>query len=736
MKCTLDRAQALHFQGRLSEAETQYREVLEWQPDAIEALRGLGALAYQHGRVDEAADLFARGVAIRPEAADFHANLAEVLRILTRSDQALNHVRKALALDPTLPDAWNTFGLLAHDQARYSEAETAYLEALRLRPEYAAAQINLGATLLAVGRFDEAAVALRTVLRLQPENPAALTNLAQILLEQGDLDRLDQAEELCRRALAVAPALTEAINSLGNVCRLQCRLEDAMSWYRRALSLDPRRAAPCQNLGKLLQQCGKYDEAAGWFERAAALKNDRARYHANFGSLWAARQQFDESARCFRLALAHDPESAEAHQGLGDALLEQGQLDLAESCFHSAMELKPFLPFPWISLARLHAQRGEFELSCQEARHALARRPKLPDAYLQLARNLGGQLPVADFAAMEELARERYQPDDMRSLLLFSLAGILDAQGDHDRAAAKLETANALQSSSRAARGLVNLPDQHSRFIDRIITAFTPELIERGRGWGDPDPRPVFVVGLPRSGTTLIEQILASHPEVHGVGELPEVHRVFESLPQLVGQPFADPCDAVSALDAVSAKAASRAYLDRLNVLAPITAARVIDKMLGNAEILGLIGLLWPGARVIVCRRDLRDVALSCWQTGFASIGWANDYEHIARHFADYRRVVDYWRQTAPVEWIDVSYEDVVRDLEGQSRRLIDFLGLAWDPACLSFHSTRRVVRTASYTQVRQPIHRRSVGRWKNYERSLQPLFQSLERNGIDLEEA
>ena len=386
-------------------------------------------------------------MAIRPEAADFHANLAEVLRILTRSDQARRaRAQGGWCLIPlyrtpgTRSDFWRTNKrVTAKPRPRISKL-CGFGPSTRRRistwaPHCWRWAASMKPPLRCGRRFGSS---LRTL------RPSQIWRRS--CLNRGTSTALDQAEELCRRALAVAPELTEAINSLGNVCRLQCRLEDAMSWYRRALSLDPRRAAPCQNIGKLLQQCGKYDEAAGWFERAAALKNDPARYHANFGSLWAARQQFDESARCFRLALAHDPESAEAHQGLGDALLEQGQLDLAESCFHSAMELKPFLPFPWISLARLHAQRGEFELSCQEARQALARRPKLPDAYLQLARNLGGQLPVADFAAMEELLRQRYQPDDMRSLLLFSLAGILDAQGDHDRAAAKLETANALQS--------------------------------------------------------------------------------------------------------------------------------------------------------------------------------------------------------------------------------------------------------------------------------------------------
>jgi tetratricopeptide (TPR) repeat protein len=731
MNGTLDLAQTLHIQGRLSEAEVHYRKVLEWQPDTVEALRGLGALAYQHGRVDEALSLFKRGVTIRPEAADFHANLAEAMRILKRTDGAFEHARTALALDPSLPDAWNTLGLLLHEKKQFTDAEAAYREAIRQRPNYAAAHINLGSTLQAEGRLDDATESLRTANRLEPFNAAALTNLAQVLIDMGEFHLLDEAETLCRRAVAVAPTLSPAINSLGNVLRLQGNFDDAMSFYQRALQLDPGRATPCHNIGKLLQQRGQYAEAARWFEHAQSLKDEPARYHANHGSLWAAREQYEESARCYRRALACEPDLAEAHQGLGEALLELGSLNEAEACFREAVRLDPSSPSAELLLARLHAERGDFDLSCETARQALARRPNLVDARVQLACNLKGRLPANDFQAMVELLDQKYLPDDNRSRLLFSLAGTLDAQGDHEEAAAKLETANLLQASARAARGQRHDPDRQSSFIDRLISAFTPELIARGRGCGEPDPRPVFVVGLPRSGTTLIEQILASHREVHGAGELPDARRAFQSLPDLVGRPWTDPCDAVAALDPISSRAAARQYLTALEAQAPPGAARIVDKMPDNIELLGLIALLWPAARVIVSRRDLRDVAVSCWQTGFASIRWANDYEHIARRFADYERILNHWRQSKPLPWLDVSYEDLVKDMEYESRRMIEFLGLDWDPACLEFHSTRRVVRSASQLQVRQPVHSRSVGRWKNYESLLTPLFQALERNGI-----
>jgi tetratricopeptide (TPR) repeat protein len=734
MRGTLARAHALHLEGRFSEAEAHYLSALERQSDAVDAIRGLGALAYQHGRVEEAVAFFKRGATIQPEAADFQANLAEALRIAKRPDQALEHVRRALALDSTLPDAWNTLGLLEHDRGRYTHAETSFAQAIRLRPTYASPHVNLGSTLSKLGRFDDAAVALRKALELEPKNAGALTNLGQLLITMGDVALLDDAEKRLRQALAVAPGLTQAINSLGNVFRLQSRFDDAVSCYMHALQLDPREATPCHNLGKLYQQQGKYEEAARWFERAHFLQNDAARYHANLGSLWAAREQHDESTRCYRLALAHDPNLAEAHQGLGESLLELGAADEAETCFRAASRIDSTLPLPWLGLASLFAERGDLDDSCQAAREALARRPGLPNAYVRLAYNLKGRLPLADLQAMEALLEQRYLADEIRSQLLFALAGVLDDRGDFAAAATRLEHANASQASARAARGQFEDPDQYSRFIARITTAFTPELIARTRAWGDPDPRPVFVVGLPRSGTTLIEQILASHPRVHGAGELPDVRRVFESLPAIVGLPYASPCDALDALDPGSTRAAARRYCDRLDVLAPPSAIRVVDKMPDNLDLLGLIALLCPCARVIICRRDLRDVAVSCWKTGFASIRWANHFEHIAQRFADQMQILDYWRRTKPLEWLDVSYEELVADVEGQSRRLIDFLALEWDPACLRFHSTRRVVKSASQVQVRQPIHSGSVGRWKNYESLLGPLFESIKRHGVEIQ--
>ncbi len=432
--------------------------------------------------------------------------------------------------------------------------------------------------------------------------------------------------------------------------------------------------------------------------------------------------------------LSGDTPGASFKQGL--AHLTAGRLAEAEASFREELRIDPKSAVSWTGLARVQAERGDLDEACRSARSALAISPMMGEAFWRLAITERGRMPDHEFRAMSELACDTSRSNFELAMLKFGLATVLDERGHYAESAAHLRSANALQSLAKAERGLAYDPNQHSEFIARLIAAFTPEWIARTRGWIEPQPKPVFVVGVPRSGTTLVEQILASHPQIHGAGELFDVHNIFHQIPQLVGQPNLDPFDALKLLDPVSAKAAAQLYLDRLDALAPVGAARVVDKMPDNVRLLGLIAVLWPGARVILCARDPRDAALSCWQTGFTTNPWCNNWEHIARRFADYQRIVDHWRLTKPLEWLDVRYENLVADLEGHARRLIDFVGLEWDSACVEFHLTRRVVRTPSLVQVRRPIHTHSVGRWKNYEPSVQDFFSALERHGVRIDES
>ena len=729
----LEQAQSMHAEGRLAEAAAYYGELLRSCPDAVEALEGLGVVLFQLGRMEEATALFARGVATHPEVASLHAKLGAAYRNLRRFDEARDHLQKAIELDPALPDPWNSLGRLAFEQRRYADAEAAYRTAIRLQPQFAVAFKNLGSNLLALRRWPDAVQALRAYLQFEPNDHEALTNLAQALGEQGDSDLLDEAEAACRRALALAPGFADALDNLGNVVRLRGRLGEAVACYQQALIGDPSRASSHRLIGHVLQYWGRFDEAARCYEAAHALQPKDPRNHADLGSLAACRGNQDESARHYLSAEMLDPTFVEGHQVRGQVLSELGLLDEAEICFGEALRLDPTLAKSWAWLAKLQSERGDLDLSCQSARAALAHQPDLADAHWRLAITLKDRLPEVEIQAMEGLLDRKDLPDRDRALLHFGLAGVFDARGQYEQAAAHLDPANALQAAWKTACGLSRDADGYSKFIDQLIASFPPDFITRRRGWVDPDPRPVFVVGLPRSGTTLVEQILASHSKVHGAGELLDVLRIFEALPSLVGQPRIDPFQALELLSPESATAAAQKYLDSLNTLARAMATRVTDKMPDNIEFLGLIAVLWPGSRVIICNRDLRDIAVSCWFSGFETNPWINSWEHMARWFADHQRILEHWRRTQPVRCLEIGYESLVGDLEGHARRMLNFLELDWDPACLDFQTTRRVVRSGSFVQVRQPLYSRSVGRWKNYESNLQPLLEALQRRRVAL---
>ena len=283
--------------------------------------------------------------------------------------------------------------------------------------------------------------------------------------------------------------------------------------------------------------------------------------------------------------------------------------------------------------------------------------------------------------------------------------------------------------SSRDGPGRAYDPAEPLRLVESVIAAFPRAVFDRLAGSGLDTQRPVFIVGLPRSGTTLIEQILASHPRVHGAGEVPLARRSIEEIPGLLGRAD-EPMSCMSDVTAEVIDELARRHDDRLREFDGGRCERIVTKMPENYFYLGLIAPMFPRAVLIHCRRDLRDVAVSCWLTNFNEIRWANHFDHIAGRFAGYRRLMDHWRSTLPATIHAVDYEETVADLEGVARRLLSVCGLEWHPACLEFHRTRRPIRTASLTQVRQPIYQRSVGRWKSYEHELADLFARIDSGG------
>jgi hypothetical protein len=256
-----------------------------------------------------------------------------------------------------------------------------------------------------------------------------------------------------------------------------------------------------------------------------------------------------------------------------------------------------------------------------------------------------------------------------------------------------------------------------------MIAVCTPDFFAQVRGFGLESELPVFVVGLPRSGTTLVEQILASHSQVFGAGEI----KLARDTMAAFGGEGIDSVEGLRRLNRPTAQRLASRHLESLRAFHG-TALRIVDKMPENYLYLGLLASLFPRAKFIHCRRDLHDVAVSCWMTHFQQIHWANDQQHMASRFSDYERIMEHWRKVLPVPLLEVDYEETVADLEGVARKLVAWCGLAWEPTCLEFHRAKRPVRTVSAVQVRQPVFRTSVGRWKHYEQALASLFAQLEK--------
>jgi hypothetical protein len=334
------------------------------------------------------------------------------------------------------------------------------------------------------------------------------------------------------------------------------------------------------------------------------------------------------------------------------------------------------------------------------------------------------KLPEADLDAMRRLLDDPYLSDGQRGCLHFGLAQALDARGDFTAAAEHLARANGIAVAEWGKRGHGYDPSAHTWFVGQLIEHFTPALFERTRGLGSDSERPIFVFGLPRSGTTLTEQILARHSRVVGAGELRLARESFEMLAEGGGGERA----AFATLGRLDRALVQRVAERHLRRLVELTAERphVVDKMPDNYLYVGLLAVLFPRARFVHCRRDLRDVAVSCWMTNFRHIRWASDQAHIAARFREYQRLTEHWRNVRPVEVLEVDYEETVADLEGVARRLVGFCGLEWEPACLAFQEGTQPVRTASVAQVRQPIYTRSVARWRHYEPALGALFARL----------
>ncbi len=531
------------------------------------------------------------------------------------------------------------------------------------------------ARLVEAGRLTAAIAAFTQATRLDPRNAAAHHGLGRALLDGGWVEEAADSLRLATALLDDAAAHYDLALAL----RRQRLDADAMAAYRRAIELAPTLIEAHAGLAELLELAGDYAEAAQCLHRAAALAPDTSPGLLHLAKALIFDQDYTAAEKTLRAAVGRDPGDDLALKHLGDVLLRQGRFAEAISAFERVLALNPRQVSAYFTIAEAR--------KCTEAD-----RPRL-----------ARMLAALDDAPLDEADRV---------LLHFAIGKLLDDLGEYHGAIRHFDAANRIRGR-HAKFDTVEFAD----FFDRLTQRFTREFFAAHKSLGEDDETPLFIVGMPRSGTTLVEQILSRHPAIGAGGELPFwIRRANGS----------GPLEAMF-LSPHAGRALALEYLSLLRRIAP-SAARVTDKLPFNVLCVGVIHLLLPKARIIQCRRHPVDTCLSIYFTHFQqTLPFASDRRALVAAYRQYARLMDHWRAVLPAQcFLEVEYEKLVCDREAVTRRLIDFAGVEWNDACLSPERNPRPVATASLWQARQPVYASSVGRWRRYEPWLDELRQLL----------
>lgn len=691
-------------------------------PENAEAWMMLGTLTAELGEPRDALEKLARALAIDAAYADPHLAMARIHAHLGDAALALRHARQAVELDPDYAEAQVFLACQTLVTGQPAEAEPAAREALRLSPDSPEATAALAGALRAQGRHLEALAAYQRLREIAPARTDALLETAEI---HETLGAVAPALATCREALATGPRDPALLLRLG-LAFLRLRAPDAAAdCFRAAAAAAPGSFEACNELGNACLALGQVREAEAAFRRAIDLKPDLAAAHANLGIVLQLQGQHDASLVCYREAVRLDPRQAELHYRQAAGLEAVGHFDEALVACQRALALRPDYPEAVAGVAGILERKGELRAAFDlVAPHVIdpGADLKLVQIYAELAAKLAED--SQGIQALERRLRNRtgiYQRDIQQACAV--LGRLHDKAGAHDQA---------FDYFREAARLRPNTFDmaRHLDYTARLRQLFSREFLVTAPRSGVDSARPVFVVGMPRSGTTLAEQIFASHPQGFGAGEMTQISRISAGLREALGSAASYP-DCLRAARPAVLEGFAREYLRALHDKDP-KAVRVVDKMPHNFLHLGLINLLFPAAHVIHMRREPRDTCLSCYTQDFnSSHGYTTDLEALGTYYLDYDRLMRHWREVLDIPLLEVSYEELVADFETQARAMIEFAGLAWDDACLRFYEKKRNIATPSYDQVRQPIYDKSVNRWKRYATHLAPLDAVLRRGGL-----
>jgi Flp pilus assembly protein TadD len=579
------------------------------------------------------------------------------------------------------PESLQMDAVAAFQQSDMALASKLFGRLARLQPNNAEAHYNHGVALQGAGLFERAVRAYLSTIRLAPSNPTAYNNLGD---SYETLKRLADAEAAYRKAIQVAPDRPEAINNLGLLEQCRGNLSQAEVLFRRCLEIIPNQASVLFNLGNVLMERGRLGDAIVIYKKALEKTPDDTLFLKYLGMALQSWEQNEEARDIFNSILEIDPGSAEAHINLADQSYRLGE--------------------------KLDAEH--------HVRQALGMDPDNADAYYLLMKLKTVTDPKdKDLTRVITLLGDASLDDEKRVQLNFSASLAFQDLGEDVAAFRHLKAGN----DTKCSIASFDMAKERSRF-KAIKKIFNVALKERMQGVGLTSKKPIFIVGMPRSGTSLSEQILSSHSAVYGAGELKSLGYQIEQIssadatyPEGIGEWSQEQFAAVAG-----------AYLEDISIKGD-DAERVTDKLPANFLYIGMIRLALPDAKIIHCTRDAMDTCFSCYQQNFSTGQlFSNDLTDLGNYYRLYQDLMSHWNTLFPSDIYELSYEKTVEDPEASIRDLLEFCELKWQDNCLSFHANKRQVQTASALQVRQPIYKSSLKAWKRHEIELAPLVKAL----------
>ena len=671
---------------------------------------------YQTGQFEQSQKNLRRVLSVQPNNADANHLLGLLALHAGKCEAAARHISKTIRANPNIALAHNNLGEAYRSQELFEKASECYRKAISIEPKFAHAYNNLAVVLLELDQADEAMRCLQEAVAIEPRNPMILTNFGNAHKARGEMD---QAMASYRKAIALAPSHIEAHNNLGSALIELGKSQEAVVTLKRALTHSPQSAKCHANLGVALQDLGDQNGAASSYRTALRIDPTNVTALMGLGDVDLTEGRLNDAVQRYNEATRVSTEDCDAHSKLATALTARGDIDDALASHNKALALEPKNPTAHLGYGGTLLALGRIDDAIQCFRNAIGIDPACADAHRTLSFARKHTSIDDDVIAMTNLYKNQELSDRDRMSLGFGLAKAYEDVKDYDQAFEFLAEANRLKRAS-----VVYDNEERRKFFSRITETFSHRYFADLTEGGSNDETPIFIVGMPRSGTSLMEQILASHSAVFGAGELNEISRLTNAIERdAMGRAFPE---GVPHLEAAKRRELGELYVREARRRAG-EASRVVDKMPENFVGVGFVKTILPNARIIHCRRNPMDTCLSIFKNFFArGHPYSYDLKDLGHFYNLYLDLMAHWREVLPDELYELDYEQLVSNQETETRKLLEFCGLPWEEACLQFQKTERRVYTASAAQVRRPIYKDSVALWKRYGDHLKPLLDVL----------